>query len=415
LLTGVAPVQTSTSVLTRAEHPVTAQRIPIQKGYVAFGDSYAAGIGTGTTQGGGCRKGQNSYPKQLASEAGDQIDFQNLPCSGAKVGEVLQGGKNSQIDAWTNPQNSDIATISIGGNDIGFYDILTACVLRVGQFRAGDCNEQVQKAYDMINGRALFNDIASALHQIIDKSGRADFKIYQTGYPAFFNVDTDSCDFTTFYYWQPGHHSFHLIGNWAYLFKDLRLKLNNLVIDLNTMLSQVVDQVNQEYPEQRVVFIDPNPAFNGHRFCEKDGNTEVTEPDSSRIDTWLFLSGWPDNSLLDSATASGNEAQELRELQAGNTTALPDPYICNPTATGDNDWYDRMLCEMAQAVMLPPPADDQGPNEASLVVQQQMQAIADGNFTALEIPWYVPTRSAKTFHPKTRGQNAYKQLITDVW
>lgn len=180
------------------------------------------------------------------------------------------------------------------------------------------------------------------------------------------------------------------------------------------MLSQVVDSVNRAYPEQRVHFINTDAAFNGHRFCEKDGDTEVIEPDSNRIDTWFFLSGWPDNSLLDAATSSGNEVQELEELRAGNLTALPDPNTCTTTADGDNDWYDNILCHAARAVLLPPPADDPGPNLAADVVQQQMQSLAAGNFTALEVPWWVPTRSAKTFHPKTRGQNAYKLLIMNA-
>lgn len=103
---------------------------PIKKGYVAFGDSYAAGIGTGTTSMDGCRRGEFSYPKQIASYSPSDIDFQNLPCSGAKLEHVLSGGPSSQIDAWTNPGNADIATLTIGGNDLGFYNILTACVIR---------------------------------------------------------------------------------------------------------------------------------------------------------------------------------------------------------------------------------------------------------------------------------------------
>lgn len=288
-------------------------------------------------------------------------------------------------------------------------------MLRVEQAIAGDCDAVVKSAYDKINGFDLFNDVVSTLHQIIDKSGRADFKVFQTGYPAFFNVDTSTCDLTTFYYWQPGHHSFRRVGNWAYLERSRRLQLNDLVTALNRVLSQAVDSVNRAYLEQRVTFIDPNPAFNGHRFCEKDGDTEVTEPASSRIDTWFFLSGWPDNALIDKATASGNEVQELDELHAGNLTALPDPNTCSTTNTGDNDWYDNILCRAAKAVLLPPPVNDEGPNLAATVVQQQIQALADGNLTALEVPWYVPTRSAKTFHPKTRGQNAYKQLIMEAW
>jgi lysophospholipase L1-like esterase len=172
--------------------------IRITKGYVAFGDSYAAGIGTGMTDTGGCRQGQFSYPKQLAKMAtdaiGKEIDFQNYPCSGAVVSEVLEGGAKSQIDQWKNPKNADIATISIGGNDVGFYSVLTACVLRVGQAWAGDCDEAVKKAADIINGRDLSNDVNSALNQILAKSGRDDFKIYLTGYPTFFNDQTDYCD-----------------------------------------------------------------------------------------------------------------------------------------------------------------------------------------------------------------------------
>jgi lysophospholipase L1-like esterase len=103
---------------------------PIKTGYVAFGDSYAAGIGAGSTSGDGCRVGLLSYPNQLniwVESLQPNIDFQNLPCSGAVVTEVLQGGSKSQIDKWTNPSKADRATLSIGGNDIGFYNVLTSC------------------------------------------------------------------------------------------------------------------------------------------------------------------------------------------------------------------------------------------------------------------------------------------------
>lgn len=125
---------------------------------------------------------------------------------------------------------------------------------------------------------------------MIQKSSRDDFKVYMTGYPAFFNVDTASCDYITFNYWQPGHHGFHRLGNWAYLYRALRIQINNPVLDLNTMLSQVATSVNSQYPSQRICFVDPNPPYDGHRFYKSEGGTEVTEPDASRSDTWLFLS-----------------------------------------------------------------------------------------------------------------------------
>ena len=72
---------------------------PIKTGYTAFGDSYAAGIGTGKTSPWGCRQGRFSYPDIIGSTAPD-IDFQNLACSGARVPNLLSGGPDSQIDAW---------------------------------------------------------------------------------------------------------------------------------------------------------------------------------------------------------------------------------------------------------------------------------------------------------------------------
>ena len=311
---------------------------------------------------------------------------------------------------------ADIATLSIGGNDIGFYPILTACVLRVGQAFAGDCDTAISDAYGKINGRELFSDISSALHQMIDKSGRGDFKIYLTGYPAFFNTDTNSCDYSTFYYWQPGHHAFHRIGNWAYLEKPLRLKLNKLVSDLNTMLSQIADAVNTQYPSKRVTWVDPNPKYDGHRFCEKDGGTEVTEPDSSRTDTWLFLSGWPDNSLPGTASAQDAINQEAKAIAAGNQTALPDPNTCGQS----NDWADQILCDTAKAVSQSnaQTTNDNttaGPTWAAEVISTDQKALASGDFKAVEVGYWVPTRQAKTFHPKTLGQQAYKIAIMDVW
>lgn len=73
---------------------------PIKRGYTAFGDSYAAGIGTGNTSTWGCRQGQFAYPDLIASTVQD-IDFQNLACSGATVQNLLGGGAYSQVDAWS--------------------------------------------------------------------------------------------------------------------------------------------------------------------------------------------------------------------------------------------------------------------------------------------------------------------------
>jgi hypothetical protein len=67
-------------------------------------------------------------------------------------------------------------------------------VLRIEQGFAGNCDDYIGKAYDIMNGADFMNNVENALRQIIKKSGRSDFSIVQTGYPTFFNDKTDSCD-----------------------------------------------------------------------------------------------------------------------------------------------------------------------------------------------------------------------------
>ena len=89
--------------------------------------------------------------------------------------------------------------------------------------------------------------------------------------------------------------------------------------------------------------MDPNPSYTGHRWCE-DG---VYEPDNDRLDTWLFLSGTPDNSLPENPLgASESYNQEQSEQVAGPSFALPDPTTCRETlkqftSIVGNDWYRK--------------------------------------------------------------------------
>lgn len=211
--------------------------------------------------------------------------------------------------------------------------------------------------------------------------------------------------------WQPGYSN-------QWLSKELRLKVNNLVAELNTILSQKVLSVNGEYGlpfPPRVTFIDPNFTYNTHRFCEIDDGNEVQEPTDDREDTWFFLSNWKDWPIPDdpeAATSSANEdSQEQQQQLAGNTTALPDPNTCGEVLdfSSNYDWGMRMECEVAQVLNQPQSAEYQ-------VLMQEMQTVADhGDLTTLEVPWWVFTRQAKTFHPRSQGQQALANLIKNAW
>lgn len=246
----------------------------------------------------------------------------------------------------TNPTVADIATISIGGNDIGFYNILTACVLWVGGYWAGDCSKEVAKANEILTSPELPANITSALREILNKSGNDAFKVYMTGYLTFFNETTPLCESSSFRIYSPHYDATQKEKGQPWLTTALRTQLNDVVVALNMMLSRITDSVNAYYANnQRVVFVDPNPAYAGHRWCE-DG---VYEPDNDRLDTWLFLSGTPDNNLPDDPLSpSESYKQEQSEQIAGPSFPLPDPTTCREILTNSNsivrnDWYGKSL------------------------------------------------------------------------
>ena len=244
----------------------------------------------------------------------------------------------------TNPANADIATISIGGNDIGFYNILTACVLWVGGYWAGDCDTEIAKAYEILASPDFSADIASALEEIIAKNGNEAFKIYMTGYVTFFNENTPLCESTSFRIYNPHYDNTSQETGQPFLTKALRKQLNEVVKTLNAKLNNITDTVNAHTNATKVIFVDPNPAYAGHRWCE-DG---VYEPDNDRPDTWLFLSNSPDNKLPEIPLgASESYIQEQSELAAGPSFSLPDPSTCKDTLAHfspivRNDWYGKL-------------------------------------------------------------------------
>lgn len=91
--------------------------------YVALGDSFAS-LGALTKlyadPATGCLRSRDNYPARLAGQL-DPAAFTDATCAGAKTGGVL----DSQLDALT--AETDLVTLTISGNDIGFIDILTTC------------------------------------------------------------------------------------------------------------------------------------------------------------------------------------------------------------------------------------------------------------------------------------------------
>jgi lysophospholipase L1-like esterase len=111
----------------------TAETVPLPRHYVALGDSYAAGplIPLQRPDPIGCERSTNNYPSLLAAAMGIR-DFTDVSCSGAKTDNMMAA--QSVLLLGTNPpqfnalrRDTDLVTLTIGGNDIGFTELAYIC------------------------------------------------------------------------------------------------------------------------------------------------------------------------------------------------------------------------------------------------------------------------------------------------
>src|SRR5579871_4843180 len=99
----------------------TAGVAAAQPAYVALGDSYASGDGTGVyyNDGTSCYRSPDSYPPLVAAADGYSLTFG--ACSGATTATVI----SSQLGSLSSATR--LVTIQIGGNDAGFTNVIEDC------------------------------------------------------------------------------------------------------------------------------------------------------------------------------------------------------------------------------------------------------------------------------------------------
>jgi lysophospholipase L1-like esterase len=142
--------------------------------YVALGDSYSSGVGAGSYgNSGSCKRSSNAYP-QLWANAHAGTTFTFVACSGARTGDVL-----NQINSVTSA--ATLVTVSVGGNDAGFADVITTCTLNSDQ----TCLDRVNTAKNYANNTLppLLDNVYAKIKQ---KAPSA--RVIVLGYPRFYTV-----------------------------------------------------------------------------------------------------------------------------------------------------------------------------------------------------------------------------------
>lgn len=250
--------------------------------YLGLGDSYTSGEGaydyrSGTDQSDNmCHLSSRSYPMLLARDLFSQTGGHSVACSGAVIndiastnmsyrGQVKAGAKYEDLQktqsalldtVMTNfipgyvAQNRFLAqyqpgitTVSVGGDDIGFGDILQKCVTpHMGRHISdGDCYNTFEDRKEVTNLVDRTKPKWVALFKQLQVQSPVT-KLYAIGYPS---VGNDQ-------------------GNCA---TDVLLSKNEL-----EFAEELIDYLNRAIAESakkaNVTYVDISDALLGHRLCE---------------------------------------------------------------------------------------------------------------------------------------------------
>jgi lysophospholipase L1-like esterase len=195
--------------------------------YVALGDSYSSGVGTRVfyNEEGGCERSPEAYGPKIAAARGYTLSFQ--ACSGAKTTDV-----NSK-QLGTLSSTTALATITIGGNDAGFSNVIINCALYYFT-----CGSAINEANSFIANKlpALLD---TTYNNIRAKATTAHVVVL--AYPHLFTAEGKTC-------------------NVNFLTSSNEKKLNETADKLDAVIKARAEA-------HKFTFVDPRNAFLPHEVC----------------------------------------------------------------------------------------------------------------------------------------------------
>ncbi|GHG06296.1 golvesin C-terminal-like domain-containing protein [Streptomyces zaomyceticus] len=260
---------------------------------VSLGDSYASGEGAedytvvsdnnyGNRDWNACHRSRHAWPRKMslpgtatpvgqrADAADPSLDFAFLACSGARSTELLTddaGGywtrdgwkfdaaapegqfrEVAQLNSGFLDENTTLVTLSVGGNDAGFADVLRTCATTKCP-SSESVQAGIEKAFcDTLSTSCAQAGPASVIRAIHAKARNA--VIVLVGYPHVVKPTADSCR--------------------KVFLSDF--DITTLSEGANYMAMSHFSVATYLRDEERipVAFVDVRSAFEGHRLCESD-------------------------------------------------------------------------------------------------------------------------------------------------
>jgi lysophospholipase L1-like esterase len=255
------PIKIPGLLLQYPASEILGQAVPARLSYAGLGDSFSSGQGakvydTGTvTPTNQCYRSANAYARLLDSDPSVPLQLTKfVACGGATTTDIYQSytypdapPQNTALSSATN-----VVTLTIGGNDIGFSDVIRTCANPVQ-----DCDGAFSLANDNLG--MLDTWLPTAYLNILQKAPNA--KIYVVGYPRMV-VAGPSCLLT-------GEN-----GTDFPFTEERKLKAVTLLNALNKKISDNVASVRSLGSNYaRLRFVDAaasDSPFAGHDVCSTD-------------------------------------------------------------------------------------------------------------------------------------------------
>ncbi|MBV1938577.1 SGNH/GDSL hydrolase family protein [Streptomyces sp. BV286] len=194
--TAVGAALTGCALVVASAGPVAAHGNGQGRGtdYVALGDSYTSGPGIPKQVDVNCARSDHNYPSLVAAERRTST-FKDMSCGGATTVEMwkAQGTNPPQLNAVK--RDTDLVTVQIGGNDIGFSSIIGTCAQLSSQDLAGNpCQRHYSSSgVDQLTLKILETapKIARVLRAVHAKAPHA--RVLVVGYPDLLPEDGSGC------------------------------------------------------------------------------------------------------------------------------------------------------------------------------------------------------------------------------
>jgi lysophospholipase L1-like esterase len=296
---------------------------------VAIGDSYTSGEGVPPFETASDRPGINechrsslAYPTHLGRLLG--VPVESWACSGATTSDLSTTVVRTDQAPWDDPilepsggtpssaldriaPDTPTVTLTVGGNDLGFSDIVSDCLLGFASCTRLDA--QVQLDLAALEGRlqTLFSDLGARL--------ASTARVLVVGYPRIFPaVPVADCDFIPLL----------PVGTFTLAEQEWA---NATTMDLNAVLKSEAERSNQPGGPE-FTYVDTWGSFTRHNLCRPDPGTGMLSTSSMLINGVDLVN--PVHSFHPTASGQGVIADRLlavleARMPDGESVGLVDP------------------------------------------------------------------------------------------